>query len=167
MSWSKTTIGKVATVATKGTTPTTCGMPFTDSGVNFIKAEALNGDSSLDWSGFTHIAESTHEKLKRSILAENDVLITIAGAQVGRCGIVRSEHLPANTNQAVGIIRVDPNLVVPSFVYYHLKNPKTFQMCQSIGGQAAQPNINLEMLKGFDLPLPDRKSQLAITDIRA
>jgi type I restriction enzyme S subunit len=140
-------------------------MPFTDSGVNFIKAEALNGDSSLDRSSFTHIAESTHEKLKRSILAKNDVLITIAGAQVGRCGIVRSEHLPANTNQAVGIIRVDPNLAVPSFVYYHLKNPKTFQMCQSIGGQAAQPNINLEMLKGFDLALPDRTSQLAITDI--
>jgi type I restriction enzyme, S subunit len=165
VTWTTTKIGELASVVTKGTTPTTYGMPFTDSGVNFIKAEALNGDSTLDKSGFTFIAESTHEKLKRSILADSDVLVTIAGAQVGRCGLVRTEHLPANTNQAVGIIRVDPRRAEPAFVYYYFKSPKTFQICQGLGGQAAQPNINLEMLKSFELSLPERKTQKAIVEI--
>ena len=140
-------------------------MPFTDSGVNFIKAEALNGDSSLDRAGFAFVSESTHEKLKRSILAEGDILVTIAGAQVGRCGIVRAEHLPANTNQAVGIIRVLRERANPRFVYYFFKNPQTFRMCQGTGGQAAQPNINLTVLKGFDLPLPDLQTQDAIVGV--
>lgn len=159
MNWAYAKIGDIAEVVTKGTTPTTYGMPFTDSGVNFIKAEALNGDCTLDRSGFTFVAESTHEKLKRSILAEGDVLVTIAGAQVGKCGIVRPEHLPANTNQAVGIVRVRPGQANPRFVYYFFKNPKTFQKLQGLGGQAAQPNINLTVLKGVTLPAPDMKTQ--------
>ena len=158
-------IDEITEVVTKGTTPTTYGMPFTDSGVNFIKAEALNGDSSLDRAGFAFVSESTHEKLKRSILAEGDILVTIAGAQVGRCGIVRAEHLPANTNQAVGIIRVLRERANPRFIYYFFKNPQTFRMCQGIGGQAAQPNINLTVLKGFDLPLPDLQNQDAIVGV--
>ena len=165
MSWAVSRIDEIAEVVTKGTTPTTYGMPFTDSGVNFIKAGALNGDSSLDNSGFAFVSESTHEKLKRSILAEGDILVTIAGAQVGRCGIVRAEYLPANTNQAVGIIRVFRERANPRFVYYFLKNPQTFRMCQGIGGQAAQPNINLTVLKRFDLPLPDLRTQDAIVEV--
>ena len=133
--------------------------------MNFIKAEALNGDSSLDNSGFTFVSESTHEKLKRSILVEGDILVTIAGAKIGQCGIVRAKHLPANTNQAVGIIRVLREKANPCFVYYFFKNSQTFRMCQGIGGQAAQPNINLTVLKGFDLPLPDLRTQDAIVEI--
>ena len=143
MSWPISKIDEITEIVTKGTTPTTYGMPFTDSGVNFIKAEALNGDSSLDYSGFAFVSQRTHEKLKRSILTEGDILLTIAGAKVGRCGIVRGEHLPANTNQAVGIIRVIRERVNPLFVYYFFKDPNTFRLCQGIGGQAAQPNINL------------------------
>ena len=165
MSWAVSRIDEIAEVVTKGTTPTTYGMPFTDSGVNFIKAEALNGDSSLDNSGFAFVSESTHERLKRSILAEGDILVTIAGAQIGRCGIVRAEYLPANTNQAVGIIRVLRERANPRFVYYFFKNPQTFRMCQGIGGQAAQPNINLTVLKGFDLPLPGLRTQDAIVEV--
>jgi type I restriction enzyme S subunit len=165
VSWETAKIGEIASVVTKGTTPTTYGMPFTDNGVNFIKAEALNGDCTLDRSGFTFVSESTHEKLRRSILDEGDVLLTIAGAQVGRCGIVRPEHLPANTNQAVGIIRIDRKKASARFVYYFFKHPKTFRMCQGLGGQAAQPNINLTVLKGFGIPLPTLGVQEAIVEI--
>lgn len=164
MNWQDSTIGEIARVVTKGTTPTTYGMPFTDEGVNFIKAEALNGDSSIDSSGFAFISESTHEKLRRSILLDGDVLVTIAGAQVGKCGIVKNEHLPANTNQAVGIVRVDPNKACPRFIYYCFKNRETYRWCQSIGGQAAQPNINLTVLKGFRFRLPNVNAQYAIAE---
>ena len=111
------------------------------------------------------MSESTHEKLKRSILVEGDILVTIAGAKIGQCGIVRAKHLPANTNQAVGIIRVLPEKANPRFVYYFFKNPQTLRMCQGIGSQAAQPNINLTVLKGFDLPLPALRTQDAIVEI--
>lgn len=159
MSWADFSIDSVAEVVTKGTTPTTYGMPFTEEGVNFIKAEALNGDATLDNNGFTFISEDTHEKLKRSQLSVNDILITIAGANVGKCGIVREHHVPANTNQAVGIIRVDPKKASPRFIYYCFKNPRTFAVCQGMGGQAAQPNINLTVLKSFVFSGPENPEE--------
>lgn len=158
-------MASITEVVTKGTTPTTYGMPFTDEGVNFVKAEALNGDAALDHEGFSYVSEETHGKLARSILKQHDVLITISGANVGRCGIVRSRDLPANTNQAVGIVRVAPEKAHAKFVYYHFKNPTTFAFCQSLGGQAAQPNINLTVLKGFLIRLPDVPEQIRIATI--
>ena len=163
--WPVVTINSITHVVTKGTTPTTYGMPFTDEGVNFIKAEALNGDSALDRRGFRYINHETHTRLSRSILRENDVLVTIAGANVGRCGFVRSNDLPANTNQAVGIVRVNPQRANPIFVYYFFKLPSTRSLCLSIGGQAAQPNVNLTNLKAFEVLLPSRSEQTRVADI--
>lgn len=166
MSWVERSIGEITEVVTKGTTPSTYGMPFTDTGINFVKAEALNGDVSLDRGGFAFINEETYEKLKRSQLKENDVLVTIAGANVGKCGYVYQRDLPANTNQAVGIVRVKQECANPRYIYYHFKNPSTFAMCQGIGGgQAAQPNINLTILKSFKLPLPDVDYQNRVVQI--
>jgi len=159
-------LSQMTKVVTKGTTPTTLGEPFTDSGVNFIKAEALNGDSNLEPHGIACISESTHEKLKRSILEVGDVLVTIAGAQVGKCGFVREEHLPCNTNQAVGIVRADHLKTEPRFLYYFFKQPQTFARCQSIGAsQAAQPNVNLTILRGFTVPCPTLERQRHIASI--
>jgi len=158
-------ISAITTLVTKGTTPTTLGRPFTDEGVTFVKAEALNGDSGLEVTGFSHIDEDTHELLARSRLEEGDVLVTIAGAHVGRCGYVKADHLPANTNQAVGIVRMDKSIALPRYIYYFFKQPSTFALCQSLGGQAAQPNVNLTVLKSIEVPLPTLGTQQAIADI--
>ena len=142
MSWPKLRVGDITNVVTKGTTPTK-DQGFADTGVNFIKAEALNGDSALDFKGIFHISEEVHQKLKRSILQEDDVLLTIAGAQIGKCGIVRPSHLPANTNQAVGIMRVERSKANPRHLYFWFKQRHTFAFVQGLNAQAAQPNINL------------------------
>lgn len=165
MSWSPHRVAEITRVVTKGTTPTTLGRAFTDSGVNFIKAEALNGDSGLNIAGFSHVDDDTHELLARSVLQEDDILVTIAGAHVGKCGFVKAEHLPANTNQAVGIVRVNKEKAVPRFIYYFFKHPNTFALCQGLGGQAAQPNVNLTVLKSITVNLPSPAVQSRVAEI--
>lgn len=164
MSWPKSRVGDITLVVTKGTTPTK-DQGFAESGVNFIKAEALNGDSALDPKGIFHISQDVHQKLKRSILQEDDVLLTIAGAQIGKCGIVGSPHLPANTNQAVGIMRIDRSKADPRYIYYWFKQKRTFAFVQGLNAQAAQPNINLSMLKDIEVPLPSVTEQRSIASI--
>jgi type I restriction enzyme S subunit len=138
------------------------GFDFIDYGINYIKAEALNGDSELDMQSFSYINDVAHNKLKRSILQNNDVLVTIAGVNIGKVGIVKQKHLPANTNQAVGIVRIKSELANSSYIYYWFKNPLTFNHLQNINAQAAQPNINLEMLGNLSLLLPDIQNQQRI-----
>ena len=161
MSWASISVDEVTSVVSKGTTPKV----FTAEGVNYIKAEALNGDSSLDEKGFYYISSETHESLRRSQLKDGDVLLTIAGAQIGRCGIVDETHLPANTNQAVGIMRPNPEKVFPRFLYYFFKQSQTFRYVQGLNAQAAQPNINLTMLKRVKLKAPDLDQQKAIANV--
>ena len=164
MSWPKLRVGDITHVVTKGTTPTK-DQGFANSGVNFIKAEALNGDSALDPKGIFHISEDVHQKLKRSILQEDDVLLTIAGAQIGKCGMVRPSHIPANTNQAVGIMRVERSKTNPRYLYFWFKQRHTFAFVQGLNAQAAQPNINLSMLKNIEIPIPPLSVQDRIASI--
>ena len=117
--WQNVTIGDVTELVTKGTTPSTHGEGFTTHGVNFIKSEAVSYDGKINKSTFVYISHEMHEKLRRSQLKENDILFSMAGIFLGKTGLVTKEMLPANTNQAVAIIRVTPILRHPiSFIIF-------------------------------------------------
>lgn len=150
---------------TKGSTPTTYGYSFKNEGIPFIKAEALNGDVSLDVKGFSYIDDETHNFLKRSKIYPNDILMTIAGANIGKTGFVRENISEANTNQAVAIIRLDKEKVCPQFYYYYFKQKTFFKFVQSLNAQAAQPNINLKMIGDFLVPKLEIDSQLKVVSI--
>ena len=143
---------------TKGTTPHKEAFKGVD--VNFIKSESLNFDGNIDTSSFNSIDIETHNtKLKRSILNENDILISIAGANLGKIGIVSNEMLPANTNQAVGIISIDSNLARSKYIYYYLQQLKIRKFINNSVAQSAQPNINLSQLGNLRISLPEINKQ--------
>ena len=96
--WRVGTLGDVTNTITKGTTPTTFKKQFQDSGINFLKAESITDQHSIDSSKLAYIDEKTNQLLKRSILQEKDIVYTIAGT-IGRYAIVNESLLPANTNR--------------------------------------------------------------------
>src|SRR5437762_5553969 len=105
--WKQVKLGEICQRITKGTTPTTVGGRFTDIGINFIKVESITGDGRIDQQNVAHIDDTTNALLERSILQRDDILFTIAGT-IGRVARVDEKVLPANTNQAVAIVR--PNV---------------------------------------------------------
>jgi type I restriction enzyme S subunit len=127
---------------TKGTTPTTIGGEFLDEGVNFVKAECLNTGRIIDKESLSYISPEIHKKLNRSILKEGDLLFSIAG-QLGKMAIVRKSDLPANTNQAVAILRIDTTKADVEFLYYYLSSKSFSTFINSQCAQSVQPNINL------------------------
>ena len=152
--WELIKLGEVCDLITKGTT----AKSQSEQGkVNFIKVENLK-DNEI-YSG-VKISEEEHlGTLKRSILYEGDILFSIAGT-LGRTAIVRNDILPANTNQALAIIRgykLDAYflLVVLSGEVvkdYIRKNP-------TVG---AQPNLSLEQVSSLKIQVPSIKEQQAI-----
>src|SRR5258708_7534007 len=150
---------------TKGTTPTTLGGKFSEEGINFIKSESLNYDGSIDTTKFVKIDIATHALLKRSQIETNDILYSIAGVNLGKCGSAKAEHLPANTNQAVAIIRVDPQKAVPKYIEYYLRNLSFVSAVNSSVAQSAQPNVNLTEIGNFKINLPSIERQKDIVSI--
>lgn len=156
--WKKLRLGDVADLVTKGTTPTSVGFQFTASGVNFIKAENVS-DSGHILPAKTFISDECNEALKRSQFQTGDLLVTIAGA-IGRIGIVHEENLPANTNQAVAIIRV-PTLcaITRRMLFYWLQGDQVQSIFRSSVTTGAQPNINLKQIGNLPLKFPSLAEQ--------
>lgn len=160
--WPHFELRDLTLVITKGTTPTTGGDSYTDSGINFIKVECINKSGFVDSKKFSFIDSETHRKLSRSILHEGDILITIAGATVGKLAIVKKEHLPANTNQALAIVRVDESKVLRDFVYYWLQSGYIKSSIDGVQTVGAQPNLSLSQIGDFNIFLPGIEEQKAI-----
>ena len=137
-------------VVTKGTTPTTIGKAFTSSGIKFIKAESILDNHSFDSSKFAFIDEETNALLKRSVIKANDIVFTIAGT-LGRFAMVDNSVLPANTNQAVAIIRPDDDKVTPAYLYsFFIGNWHNEYYSKRIQ-QAVQANLSLTTIKSLPI----------------
>ncbi len=150
--WEVQALGDLTTVVTKGTTPTTLGRQFQETGVNFVKVESITESGSIIIGKLAKIDSETHELLKRSQLRTDDILFSIAGA-IGRVALVPNRVLPANTNQALTIIRCSERI----FITYLLSTVQSSHFQNySLGRvvQTAQANVSLSILKSAPILIP-------------
>ena len=158
--WEVKLLGEVCERITKGSTPTSYGHSFQQEGVNFVKVESLTEDGRFLPSKFAFVSEACHTEFKRSQLREGDILISIAGT-LGRTAIVSEDILPANTNQALAIVRLEQgvpiNTVKREFVVRFIQN--STEHIASIRSGTAQPNLSLTQLKNFLIPIPPLEEQ--------
>ncbi len=154
----KIRLGDIATLITKGTTPTTIGFSFVDTGVNFVKIESIGENGEFLPDKFAHITDECDKKLKRSQLEENDILFSIAGA-IGRTAIVPRSILPANTNQALAIIRIPQNAINLRFVLYALQSQAVEEQSEKQKQGVAQLNLSLKNIADIMIPLVSSEKQ--------
>jgi len=154
------TVGELATRVTKGTTPTSHGHGFTEAGVAFVKVENLR-DGRIDrGANRSFVSEETHRTQARSILEEGDILFSIAGT-IGRTAIVRKDDLPANTNQALAIIRGTRHLVEPEFLVLALRSAVQ-TAAEGAARGSGMNNVSLADVRGFEVAVPPRSEQVEI-----
>lgn len=162
--WENLTIDQVVTLVTKGTTPPK-GKGFVNKGINYIKSDAINYNGQIDVNKIVCIDVETHEKFKRSQIEENDILFSMAGELLGKNAIVPRSLTPANTNQALAIIRLNQHKAFPKFISYSLSTDSMIHYIKSVPGQSAQPNINFQEIRRLPIPLPPLPEQQKIARI--
>lgn len=152
--WEVKTVRDFAELITKGTTPTTIGFNFIETGVNFVKVECIENGKIIT-ENLAHISEEAHEKLRRSNLQENDILVTIAGRLASPC-VVPKSILPANTNQAVGIIRLKKeNQKYVQYIFRCIFDPAMQNKLKGVNAQSIQKNLTLPNLGDIPIAVPD------------
>jgi len=145
-------LSELTELITKGTTPTSIGHSFEEGGINFIKIESITEHGTFIKEKFNYISQECNNDLKRSQLQENDVLFSIAGA-FGRSAVVLREILPANTNQALSIIRPSERLL-PKYLRAVLKSEQVLRLIETLKVGVAQYNLSLKQIKEIQIPLP-------------
>jgi len=158
-------LSELCDVITKGTTPSNIGAEFTEKGIKYIRSEMLTSAKYISDEGLLYISEETHKKLKRSQLKPGDILFSMAGVYLGKTAILRECDTPANTNQAVALIRIIDEKCNREYVYYYLNLPEVVKSVNSITGQSAQPNINLKQIGNIQIMLPERSVQDTVVTI--
>ena len=152
-------LNEITDIITKGTTPTTAGFEFTDSGINFFKIESITEDHTINLNKVAHVSEECHKTLRRSQLREGDVLFSIAGA-IGRTAIISKGDLPGNTNQALAIIRLSNDSgISQKYLISALDSPEVFEQCRTQKRGVAQINLSLQDVGNIEIPIPSPMKQ--------
>jgi type I restriction enzyme, S subunit len=163
--WGVARLRDLCDVITKGTTPTSVGHAFTSEGINFVKVESISDCGAFIPNKIAHVSEACHNDLKRSQLRHGDILFSIAGA-LGRSALVTEEITPANTNQALAIIRLrNSDGIVPKFVLKALETETVQDQIGRCSGGVAQQNLSLAQVGGFTIPVPPLTEQQRIVSI--
>jgi type I restriction enzyme S subunit len=161
--WQIRKLKTLCELITKGTTPSTIGKEVTEEGtIRFVKAENIASSNKLELQPSFFIDQETNSLLSRSIIRENDLLFVIAGATIGKTAVATSQLLPANTNQAVCIVRLMRSECV-EYVHYFLQSALVKTVIQLRSVQSAQPNISMQDIGDFYLPYPPIEIQRTIS----
>jgi type I restriction enzyme S subunit len=158
--WEKRKLSEVTNLITKGTTPREKGGR---GEVNFIKVENLSKNGNIFTTSKVSVSEY-QGYLARSILQENDILFSIAGS-LGRTAIVPKLVLPANTNQALAIIRLSTGCV--EFVATYLSGEAIDRYIRRNPTVGAQPNISLTQVASLQIDWPSLHEQEVISKLFA
>ena len=158
--WRVEWLGNLAHAITKGATPTTYGHTFQSEGIRFIKVENVKNNRIVTENVKDFISEEAHKSQARSQLESGDVLFSIAGT-IGETCIVKETDLPANTNQALAIIRGTKTVFHAEFLKLQLDSFVANDVRDKARG-GAMNNVSLGDLKELLVHIPPFEEQKRI-----
>lgn len=161
--WATTKLSEMSDFITKGSTPTTYGYEWVESGIPFFKSDVVK-EGRFVYGDYKFISEEAHSQMLRSQIKPGDLLITITG-NIGRVAIVPKEIKEANINQHIARIRIINEHVNPLFVYHWLNQEKLVEYYQLIKTGLAYPQISLKQVRETIVPLPLGEEQQKIVKI--
>ena len=161
--WVETKLAKLAERITKGATPTSYGFKFQKEGITFVKIENIRG-GKIDYASLRdRISLEAHRAQARSILQTGDLLFSIAGT-IGTTCLVTAEDLPANTNQALAIIRGSSSTCDPDYLLHVLSDRVARRALEETARGGAMNNVSLADVGDFDIPVAPLPEQRRIVE---
>lgn len=162
--WCWTRLKFISTIISKGTTPKGGKSVYKNVGVNFLRVENIGDDGVISHDNMMCISEELHNSfLKRSILKEKDVLVSIAGT-LGKTAIVKKFDLPMNTNQAISFIRLFHRFINEVYIKYVIGDPVINGLLLKKTKVTSIPNLTLEIIGDCPIPLPPLAEQQRIVE---
>ena len=121
-----------------------------NSGYYFISCKDVH-DGQIYYEGARQITEKDYiDTHKRTQLEPNDILITNSGT-IGRMAFIKETPLVYRTTfqKSVAIVKPNPDLIYPLYLYYQLQNCVA-QFINSSNG-SAQKNLLLSTMRAFKI----------------
>lgn len=164
MKFETVSIGDVADVTKLAGFEFTKYIEYNETG-EIIALRALNlRNGTLDLTDIKRIDRSVSEKLPRSKLYINDILLTYTGNGYGDCAIVEENdkyHLAPNICKIVP----NPEKINPYFLYSVIRSSYFYQQMKNYIGGSSQPTIPMKTIRVLQVPYPPIQTQNQIASI--
>ncbi|HEY9247341.1 MAG TPA: restriction endonuclease subunit S [Candidatus Methanoperedens sp.] len=159
--WKKCKLGNVCVQVFTGGTPLTKKIEYYVNGkIPWLRTKEVNFCKINNTENY--ISELGLANSAAKLVPVNSVIVAMYG-QGDTAGRVAINKIPLATNQACCNLVIDNDVADYQFIYYLLKN-SYFELVQRKTG-SAQPNLNTQMIKDFDISLPSLPEQHAIASI--
>ena len=161
--WEKCKLGELTTKVGSGSTPKGGNAVYTSVGHCFVRSQNV-GMGYLILDDIAHIDNDIHQKHKATELNEDDVLLNITGASIGRTAIATKEIEGGNVNQHVCIIRANSK-VSPKFLCNYIQTKKIQNYIRSLQTGGSREGLNFEQIRSFPISLPSIAEQNKIAQL--
>ncbi|NRY60649.1 restriction endonuclease subunit S [Clostridium beijerinckii] len=155
MSWEINRMSEITTKIGSGSTPRGGQQSYKENGISLVRSLNVH-NGFFKYEQLAYIDDSQAKKLENVILEENDVLINITGASVGRSCVIPKNVLPARVNQHVSILRGIDKFVNSLYLNNLLINNSYQKKLLAVGmaGGATREAITKQQLQNLEIPLP-------------
>lgn len=134
---------------------------YTDSGIKFLRIQNIT-PTGFDFSDVKYITETVHNNLlKRSQLAENDLLMTITG-RIGTSAVMKTSFLPANINQHIVRIRLKKG-INPNFAATYLNSNIGLLLSNRSVTGTTRLALDYESIKQIPFPVISPEKQIVLS----
>jgi len=160
--WIPTKLKFYTTKIGSGITPKGGADSYVKEGIPLIRSQNVHFDG-LHLDDVAYITLDIHKKMSNSKILENDVLLNITGASIGRTTSIPKKFGEANVNQHVCIIRTNQKLY-HNFLTYFLTSSQLQTWISAIQVGASREGLTFEEIKNFIILLPSNLEQKQIAD---
>jgi type I restriction enzyme S subunit len=156
-SWEAIRMGWLARKLGAGSTPLGGKSVYQKEGVPFLRSQNVY-DDGLRLDDVALISRATHDKMSGTHIRQNDILLNITGASIGRCSLVPATFAEGNVSQHVAIIR----LFLPAireFIHISLISPFFQQVIDDVQVGVSREGLSMQRLRLFPMLLPPLAEQ--------
>jgi type I restriction enzyme S subunit len=151
--WEARELGPMTSKVGSGITPLGGDKNYWSSGRPFIRSQNIGwGELILD--DVAYIDEDTHGSFPATELEEDDVLLNITGASIGRSAVADARIACGNVNQHVCIIRVISDQIQPWFLSQYLISSHGQDQIDSCQAGGNRQGLNFGQIRLFVIPQP-------------
>lgn len=124
-----------------------------DTGYKYIRVDDLSWGGFFDYDNVKYITYENHLAIKNYISNTDDILLTIVGVTVGKCGLVTDEIDGHNiTENFARLIIKDKTKYFPQYVTYCLQSKICQLQIDEFTGKGSQGKLALFRVKKIRIP---------------
>lgn len=155
--WSIVRLGNLTSKLGSGSTPRGGKTAYVEEGVPFLRSQNIRNEG-IKLDDIAYIPMETHQKMEKTKVLPNDVLLNITGASLGRSTIFPESLYEANVSQHVTIIRLIESKM-SSFIHLGILSPMVQKLVWGRQVGMAIEGLSKKVLEMFEFPVPPLAEQ--------